>query len=428
MQYYDERLPRLSRLFTLLVIIYPLTSVYATPVKSVSIGDMLLLLLIVPLTIDILSRRSRLRVIPFWIYMVYAFIVTIASSMIFMGLSASYDMSNAINRLIRDGFFLIIIAVFGSYYFDFKYGKKILTNFVIILGCFIIIQSLVYRIAGVYIPGIIPQLTTTISGGMTGSEYNSVFQHKAVVYGFVKSSGFLAEPAIVGQVVSVVLLLELFSKERKPSKKLCVFYSIILVLTFSTNSYVALIVCWVLWALYSNRNNRKNTIRIFAVVFALILGLIFLFQNENTASVFSRFFELRDRTSGSSVIRVLRGIFFYMNMPMLYQIFGSGFGNFYGIKEIYGITSIYETVDEYMNTNAYILVSAGLIGFLLFVITILQSTKGSDVVSKMIFVLLLVFGLSSSIYSTPQFMIMMMFILFAPKEINLNEDPYYYAS
>ncbi len=428
MQYYDERLPRLTRFFTLLVIIYPLTSVYATPIRAVSVGDLLILLSIVPMTIDILVRRIKIQVIPVWIYLVYAFAATIVSSMIFIGVSASYDMSGAINRLIRDGYFLITIVVFGLYYFDFQYGKKVLRYFTVALGCFIVIQSLVYRVSGIYIPGIIPQLTTTISGGMTGSEYNSVFQHKAVVYGFIRSSGFLAEPAIVGQVVSVVLLLELFNKEAKPNILLCAFYSMVLVLTFSTNSYVALVVCWGLWALYSNRNNRKGIIKIFVVLGFLIIGLILLLQNENIASVFARFFELKDRTSGSSVIRVLRGIFFFMNMPILYQVFGSGFGNFNGVKEIYGITTIYETADEYMNTNAYILVSAGVIGFLLFIITILRSTKGSDIVSKMILILLLVFGMSSSIYSTPQFMIMMMFILFAPKENRLNEDSYYYAS
>lgn len=428
MQYYDERKPRLVKCFTLLVILYPLTSVYATPIRSVSFGDTLMMLAMVLLLFDMFSKHLKLRIISFWLYICYSLLVTIICSFIFVGMNASYSMNDAINRLARDGYFLITIVVFGSYYFDFQYGKKMLKIFCIALGCFIIYQFVSYKVSGVYIPGIIPNLTTTISGGMTGSEYNSVFQHKAEVYGFIRSSGFLAEPAIVGQVVSVALLLELFTREKKTNILLSIFYSIILVLTFSTNSYVALVLCWGVWALYSNRYNRKNIIGIFTVLVFLVIGLVALFHNENTASVFARFYELQDRTSGSSVIRVLRGMYFYFNMPLQYQIFGSGFGNFYGIKDIYGITTIYETDVEYMNTDAYILVSAGLIGFLLFIVTILQSARGNEIVSKMIFMLLLVFGLSSSIYSTPQFMIMMMFILFAPKENKLDEDSYHYAS
>ena len=428
MQYNSENIPRLSKLFTLLVIIYPLSSVYASPIKAVSFGDILLLICAIPMTINIVTQRRKLRVLPFWMYILYAFVITIVSSVLLMGISYSYSISNAINRIVRDAFFLLTIVIFGQYYFDFRYAKKALKIFTIILGCFIIFQSLIYRVAGIYIPGIIPQLATTISGGMTGAEYNSVFQYKAVVYGFIRSSGFLAEPAIVGQVVAITLLLELFNKDNKPNMILCVFYSLIMVLSFSTNSYVALIACWGLWALYSNRHNRNNIIKIIIVLFAMIILIVFLLKNENTASVFLRFFELRERTSGSSVIRVLRGIAFFINMPLLYQVFGSGFGNFLDFKAIYGITTIYEQADEYMNTDAYILVSAGIIGFALFIYTILRSIKGNEIVSKMIFIILLIFGISSSIYSTPQFMIMMMFILYAPKEIALNENQYYYAT
>ena len=428
MRYNTENISRLSKIFTVLVIIYPLTSVYATPIMSVSFGDALILVTLVPMVLDILINGRKLKVMPFWIYLAYALIITIFSSALFMFFSYTYSVSSAFNRVVRDAFFLITVVVFGQHYFNYRYAKKVLKYFTIVLGVFIISQSLIYSVAGIYIPGIIPQLTTTISGGITGAEYNSTFQNKAEVYGYIRSSGFLAEPAIVGQVVSVTLLLELFNDESKPNMMLCCFYSLIMVLSFSTNSYVALIVCWGLWALYASRHNRNSIINIIIFIIAIVVTIVILLKNENTASVFMRFFELKERTSGSSVVRVLRGIAFFLNMPLLYQFFGSGFGNFLDFKDIHGITTIYEETDEYMNTDAYILVSAGIIGFILFVATILISIKGNKIVSKMIFVLLLVFGLSSSIYSTPQFMIMMMFILFGPKESVLNDDSYNYAS
>ena len=428
MQYYEKKKNIYAKIFTSLVIIFPLTSIYATPIKSVSFGDLLILLILIPLTFDMFINTARRGVVPFWIYIMYAFGVTVVASFLFFGISDTYSSNDVINRIIRDGYFLVTIVVFGKRYFDFQYGKKLLKSFTIVLGGFIIVQTIAFMLMGIYIPGIIPGLNTTISGGISGMEYNRIFQHKAEAEGLLRSSGFLAEPAIVGQVVSVTLLLELFNDRKKINKALCLYFSLILVLSFSTNSYVALFVCWTLWTLYSNRHSRKNIIKILIGIIVLIIGLIIFVQNERTASVFARFFELRDRTSGSSVIRVLRGIVFYINMPLLFQLFGSGFGNFLEFKKLYEITTIYETADEYMNTNAYILISTGLIGFILFIITILWSIRNNDVVSKMIFILLLVFGLSSSIYSTPQFMIMMMFILFYPKERGFYEDTYYYTS
>lgn len=420
----------LSKVFTLLVIFYPLTSVYASPVSSISIGDITIILMIVPMLLDMLCKRKKVRIVPFWAYMLYALVITLLCSALFTFISSSYSMSGAIIRLIRDAFFLIAIVVFGSNYFDYRCGRKALKIFVVILGCFIIFQSLVYKIFGKYVPGIIPQLRTTISGGLSGAEYNKTFKHIADVYGYVRCSGFLSEPAVVGQVVSVALLLELFDFSGKPSKILCPFYSLILALTFSTNSYVALFVCWALWIFWVIflKHHRVNVTWLILTIFLAATAVAVLLSNENTANVFARFLELKYRVSGSSVIRVLRGMAFYLQMPFFYQIFGSGFGNFLQFKGIYTITTIYECADEYMNMNAYILISSGLVGFLLFIFTIFHTIRDNALVSKMIFILLLVFGLSCSIYSTPQFMIMMMFILFVPKEENKNGIAYYHAS
>ena len=136
------------------------------------------------------------------------------------------------------------------------------------------------------------------------------------------------------------------------------------------------------------------------------------------SSVLNRLIDLKNGVNphGSSAIRVLRGIAFYYNMPLFYQIFGSGFGNFLQFKELYKITTIYEMMDEYMNTNAYILVSSGIIGFSLFVASIFRRAAGRVIFSKMLIIIVLMYGMSSSIYGSAQFVIMLLFIMYAPKK------------
>ena len=236
--------------------------------------------------------------------------------------------------------------------------------------------------------------------------------------GFVRAAGFFSEPAVAAQYISISLLVVLFQESEQTNIKTAIFYSIVMLLTFSANAYVALMVCWVLWGVYSNKENKRNLVKILLLVILFIVGIFFVVNNGATSSVLNRLVELKNggRTSGSSVVRVLRGITFYNHMPLLYQLLGSGFGNFIQFKEMYNITTIYEVADEYMNTNAYVLVSSGVIGFILYVGTLFRRTMGRTLVSKMIVIIVLVFGLSSSIYSSGQFIIMLLFIMYAPKK------------
>lgn len=193
-----------------------------------------------------------------------------------------------------------------------------------------------------------------------------------------------------------------------------------MLITFSVNAYVALAVIWSLWVLFINRNNRDIIIRVLLLITIMIVALVLMMHNTKTASVINRLIMLMNgnRISGSSVIRVVRGMAFYFKMPLLYQIFGSGFGNFIQFKDIYDITTIYETVDEYMNTNAYILVSSGIVGFVLYLVALIRESRGSSI-AGMIAAIMFVFGISSSIYSSAVYVIMLAFLITAPRKDNL---------
>lgn len=422
-QYYNNSVLRKG--YTILILLLPITMVYASPIPSVSFGEIIILLFIAILLGDMIMKRELILIkSPFLIYLMYALLVTVVSGIIFTVMFNEFSMTDSIQRMIRDTVYFAMALLFAPAYFDFQYGIKVIRKIIFILGIFVFIQFIVYAMLQVYIPGIIPQMKTTISGGITGAELIDRFARNAALDGFARPNGFLKEPASIAQFVSVGLLLELFPQERRVNFKRAIFYSFVMLITLSVNAYVALLVCWSLWALYTNRGSRDYFIRIILFVLLLIIALILMMQNPKTASIINRLIELKNggRPNGSSAVRVMRGMAFYFKMPPFYEIFGSGFGNFLQFKSLYNISTIYELADEYMNTNAYILISSGIVGFGLYLSALVREAKQRHIFAGMIALIILTFGLSSSIYSSDVYVIMLAFFITTPKKGNIYEN------
>ncbi|MCI9136005.1 MAG: hypothetical protein HFH48_00325 [Lachnospiraceae bacterium] len=413
-----EHLEKITKIFTICVLLFPILTIYATPIPQISFGEIVLFSLMLVMSADMACRRRSIKWNPFWCYLFYALCISIAASIILLLVRADFSYTDMMQRVLRDGFYFAIVLVFGAWYFDFDYGKKIIRLISIVFGLFMILQVAAYAAVHVYVPGVIPQLETTISGGFTGAELTERFALTASVDGYARASGFFSEPAVAAHFMTVALLLELFPENQKVNYKLAGFYSTAMLLTFSVNAYVAILGCWGLWAVYSDKYRKNDVIRIVFFAFAFCVIAVFAMRSNAIAGVVNRLIELKNggRTEGSSVIRVVRGMAFYLKMPLFCQLFGSGFGNFIQFREIFAITTVYETADEYMNTNAYILVSSGAVGLLLFIGSLLRNTKGKIVFARMLLILLFIFGLSSSIYSSAQFVIMLLFIMYAPPE------------
>lgn len=405
--------------YTITILLLPIVSIYASPIESVSIGELFLFFVMLVLLFDN-TKKLGIKKNPFLIYVSYASMITLICCFLFMAISENYSVVDSLKRMFRDAFYFTLILVFSPRYFDFRYGKSVIGQIACITGFFVVLQFVAYSLLGVYISGIIPWLKTTISGGLTGSELAAKFASTAESDGFARGTGFFSEPAVVAQFMSVALLLELFPVKDSFSFKKPFFYTVTLILTFSVNAYVSLLVCWSLWALCSS---KKKKARVSLICLLVLIGILIAMSNEKTASVLKRLVELKngERTSGSSVLRVVRGMAFYSEMPFFYQVFGSGFGNFIQFKALYSITTVYEEAAEYMNTNAYVLVSSGAIGFVLYLFALFGSSKGRVMVSAMIAIVVFMFGISSSIYSSPVFVIMLSFLMAAPKKEDVYE-------
>ena len=406
-----------KKVFTVFLLIFPAFAPYASVIPSVSFGELLMFFLMAYLIIRGPSVLREVPKNPFWVYLIYAAVITLISSWILTFQSENYQVFDAVQRMLRDAFYFCIIMIFGAHYFDFCYAKKAMRVVSVILVCYMLIQFIVYGIAHFYIPGILPQLKTTANGGVTGAELGAVFLRTAESTGYLRAHGFFSEPAVCAQYLSMALILELFPEKGPINYLYVILYSAAIIVTFSVNGYVAFAAIWAIWALYGNKDYHNFEFKKLLFILAMIAACILVMQNPRTARVVDRLTAvlLGGDVTQSSILRLLRGIMFYFEMPSLFQIFGIGFGNFIQVKELYEITTAYEIATEYMNTDAYILISTGVIGFALFAFSLLLNVKNKGVIARMTLFLLLLLGLSSSIYSTPQFVIYLMFIMYAPE-------------
>ena len=97
--------------------------------------------------------------------------------------------------------------------------------------------------------------------------------------------------------------------------------------------------------------------------------------------------------SSSISLRLVRGLQYYRNMGVIQQLFGVGYGNLtaYYLKskmDILGFGKIGQA--SYMNGFSTILCSFGIVGLLLFLGSMLRMYKKSDLVGKMLIIVLCV--------------------------------------
>lgn len=427
MKYYMTK-NRIESIYTLLIVLLPILHIYAVPRfgNVLSLGELLLILTIPFLVVTLAMRGMHTKMDnPFFLYLFYALVSTVIISLALCLVYSQFSVSNMINRVLRDIFYMLLIVLFGKEFFNFELGVKYIKKLAIILSVFIICQFILYSVFNVYVSGFIPGVRTTISGGAFSDEIASNFLRTATYNGFLRCNGFLAEPASAGHFLSVALLIFLFpiNKGLIDFKK-AIIISLAMVLTFSANAFVALAFCWIWWLLNAKKKGRQVGI-VLLVLCACGLIIPFAAKNNLIQGVFSRLtglFDADNDTQNSASVRVLRGWAFYMKMPVVSQIFGSGFGNFIEFKKALDIRTVYEHVDEYLNTNAYVAISSGLIGFALYIWGIWKSAVLSkQALAKSLALLLFIYGMSSSIYSSAPFVIILLLIFNCPKKEFLDD-------
>lgn len=404
---------RPNKVFSYLVVIMMIGNVYLFPFfKAIDMGEVMIILFIPYFLMSINSLSIKREYNLIYIFVGYSLIVTMLMCALLNG-----DISSPIVRLTRDFFYYFVIFFLGTHFFSMKYFRKALIYFCVILSAFIMLQVLVYMVTGYLIPGFLMSASLN-DGGYTGAQLYSNYIRYASIAGYLKPNGFLCEPAHCAQCLFIAILLLLFNdKHEKKDIKIALFISVGMILTMSTSAMLYLMFSWGLWCL---KESRKNSVKILVIVSCVGLISLIALKNglfNNIIAVIERFTKTisGEVITNSSQLRMMKGFYTFLSLPLLQKVFGIGFGNYAVAVSVMDNVEINMLENEYMNTVSYILVSSGIIGFLLMFFFFVYMYRHSSGISRVMIFALLIMSFGSSVYSSPIWIWMMLLVLYSNK-------------
>lgn len=399
--------------FSCILVFFIAINVYTFPRFNIGFGEILFLISIPFLIFNNCKIVKNHSGSFYFCFLIYAAIISI----IYMILLPQIDSFETVKRLGRDGFYIVLVFVFSRNFFEYRCASNVLNIFSDFLSIYIIVQFLAFLLFHVYVPGLIDGLPI---GTTSAIEIKQTMLKVANIEGFLRPAGFLCEPAHCAQLLSTTLLLNIFPFYGKKSLKRIFLYSVALVCTTSVNAIVFLLVDYFLWALQKLRTYRKcEWINVILIgILLLVVGGVLYIKIPFVQLVVNRLFTIGKKGTSSASVRVMRGFAFFGAMPTMGKLFGMGFGNFLGYRDAFGIWTSYEMEKEYMAMDMYVVTSVGIIGTIILITAIYKGLKNKGIQSKCLMFLFLIMGLSSSVYSTPVYALILSFIFFGPNKYN----------
>lgn len=263
----------LKKIFTILLIIFPILYMYQTPILTLTVADVLLIILIPFLLIDMARKKIKISIYkPLGIVILYIILQTL----IIILLSNDSNINSIIFSICRLLLYYIVLTMFTKTYFDIEFGIKIYKKVAIFVCCFLFLQIICEKLFGFYIPGTIPGLP--VSEALT--EYNE--QKSAGNPARLRS--LFAEPAHFSTYVSLIFAIDLL-KENKINKRI-IIYTLGLLLSGSSTGIFMVAIIYEIYFIKNMKSFSKRTIINITVVMALIAIILPMYMQTESFKIF----------------------------------------------------------------------------------------------------------------------------------------------
>lgn len=359
-----------SYIFTGVIILFPILSIYGIGLGTFTLGDFFLTL---SCFICFLYRSDKISInISYLFFVIYIFINFIFIKA-FETLTPDVTM-----RTLRYAFYVFVIACFVNKNFNYEFGKKFFYIICILSILMMGIQTLSWLFFHKYIQGYLPGLTILRDDLVTFSEGGKVDS-----LGLLRPRSFFGEPAHYCQYLLGYICFLLFDKKHN-NYWLIGFFSLGIILSVSSTGILCL---GFLLFIFSIKNWKK--LLIYAPIVILILYFIyyseyfqgFLIRMENGKSS-------SDRFAGYSLLFEYRNFFSLL------------FGN--GMKLLEG---------DYLSGYLRLFYYFGITGVILFFYEILSGYKKHNQVGKILVWLFIVLNIGTEVALGPFLIIYSSFIL-----------------
>lgn len=331
---------KLNIMYTILVVLYPLFSMYRFFGTMLSIADVCAIVIIVLMMIKSFDNFTFKKL--FW--GVSALILIHACLIYFVNRSVkNYDLIDLFGSTLRLILIYFVLSMVKEH-FIFNLAKKILVIVSVIATAYLFIQLLL-SLAGIYLGGGLPILTK-----YAFREDVAGYVKDVVKYGLnYRPRSFFEEPAHFCQYLIVAIALLLFDKNKtfKKSMFIIIFLGLGIIFSMSLLGWVALFLVSLIWflGLLKNRKYRK-TILIILCILPIILAVL-CFTPYVQSVIFDKFVN-------QSVISDER----FAGFLIIKEMFANG-----GFVLFFGNGLI--TSSRYCNGVARLIFSFGVWGFLI---------------------------------------------------------------
>ena len=400
---------RQEKIFSCIIVLMAVFHVYEPPSIPITLGEMLMFLCI-PLyskrNMQFPFNRQEIGFILFFFYMA-------VSSMI-LGIVFDATMSKYFS-IARAFFYWVLIFYFGKNVFNKDVFEKWMIVFSVTLSILIFFQLIIYFTTGKYILCIIPGLK--ISNGAENALW--LYQHDlslASSRGFIRPCGFLAEPAHACQFLFISVVSLICNKTVLFKKKilLAFLFSGAVIASQSTTGIVLL---GLAWFLFVSIEKRFSVFRfpLVLMLFAFVFYVLFSSDVSNISSV-ERVINIVNSSEidGSSNVRLKNGMNLFSDLPFVFKVFGTGAGLSEYVFSSFGLRE----ASSYMNALAGIFFSTGIIGGVIWIVSLVIMFVMSGLLGKSLVVGFFIMSLGCSIYCQPQMVWFFLLILADIKEKN----------
>lgn len=359
-----------SKIFTFLIVTYPIIFIYATPIPSISFADFLLILLYPILLLKYVKDKINITKGIYFTFIPYLSYILV--QVLVVGLNkTTYEWITILLPTLRYSFYIFTIVLFFKNLFDLDFGIKILIRTSIVASIIIIIQFAVYKLIGVYIKAYIPNLPLMRQELLTFGD--------SIIGDSIRPRSLFAEPAHYSQYV--LLGLGLILSKSKLEFKSYISIAIIGLGILISGSGTGIIVCIIMFTIFIIQKIRKlefkRKFKFICILLILIPSIFIIATKIDNVHVFINRTFIAD-TNNSAEGRLLGYISIFNQNNTVYEVI---FGN--------GII----TLNDYFPTITLIYIYFGIIGIFIVItmfIKIIKNGKGYNRISAWIFITLFI--------------------------------------
>lgn len=386
----------MKKLFTLLIVFFPILSIYVTFIPNLSIADLLLSIIVFPLITISIPKKINIRKSLWPIYLFFFYILFTLLIQIFN--STGVGVFSTIRYLI---YLLAIPLCFR--FFDFRIGIKIINKVTNLVSIYVILQFVTFFFFSYILPWKIPGLPLVDPKfAEAGDQFFFIFY---------RPTGIFLEPTHFAQF-ALVSLCYYFTQNIYDSGSI---YKVILptlgiLASASSLGFFAIIILFGFWT-WNKFVIKFNFTRLIILTSIILLALIYISQIDYFRFIFERVFGGEGESFGAAFGYRFNSVEYFLNtkLSILDWLIGKG----------------RSSEDVYFTGLFYFLNANGIIGVIIYILLMIYIIKNSLHMGSTLLVLALLLSTGSEFVANFGILFYMAFAISEIKTINSYKEIIY---